>query len=309
MYRSIGTRSRPVPDAEVVPLADAARRTSRPRIPSSTPGDRREQLARRRAARARALRLTDGVVPEAAPAVGRPSSTRSGGSSGRPPRSSPLDEASLLDAARDRDRPRRLRRRRLARSRSRIFLRALEEEADLHLLGRIMARNEIVRALVNRLAGARRRSRRHPEILDERIDVAGARRRHRPVGHVDPARAARPGSRAPRRAHVGAPAPVPAAGTRDVRDRPAHRGRRPGVHVLAPRRARVPDDARERRRRPQRGSADRHAAVRVRPLHGLVPGAELRRAGWRGPTSRPCSARTGDSCSCSSGAARASGGC
>src|SRR4051794_19985716 len=65
----------------------------------------------------------------------------------------PLDEVSLLDAARaatglddfgdagdDRWRE--------AFGR---FVRALEEEGDLHLLGRIMARNEIVRALINRL--------------------------------------------------------------------------------------------------------------------------------------------------------------
>src|SRR5689334_19147983 len=50
-----------------------------------------------------------------------------------------------------------------------VFCRALREEADLHLLGRIMARDEVVRALVNRLRvhdtiGG------HPEILDERIE-------------------------------------------------------------------------------------------------------------------------------------------
>ena len=52
----------------------------------------------------------------------------------------------------------------------RVFLRALEEEADLHLLGRIMARDEIVRALVNRLE-VRAALVHHPEILDERIDA------------------------------------------------------------------------------------------------------------------------------------------
>jgi hypothetical protein len=50
----------------------------------------------------------------------------------------------------------------------RIFVDALENEADLHLLGRIMARDEIVRALVNRLE-VHATLARHPEILDERI--------------------------------------------------------------------------------------------------------------------------------------------
>ena len=114
----------------------------------------------------------------------------------------------------------------------RLFVRALDEEADLNLLGRIMARNEIVRALVNRLE-VHDTLARHPEIRDERVDVASARRRHRSIGHVDPARVARAGSRAPRRADVGAAASVPAARTGHLRDRPAHRGGRPGVHVLA----------------------------------------------------------------------------
>ena len=52
----------------------------------------------------------------------------------------------------------------------RVFLAALEEEADLHLLGRIMARDEIVRALVNRLE-VNAALGRHPEILEERIDA------------------------------------------------------------------------------------------------------------------------------------------
>ncbi len=81
----------------------------------------------------------------------------------------PLDEASLLDAART------------AtglddfgddgwRTPFGVFVRALEEEADLNLLGRIMARNEIVRALVNRLE-VQSTLTLHPEILDERIDA------------------------------------------------------------------------------------------------------------------------------------------
>ena len=51
----------------------------------------------------------------------------------------------------------------------RIFLAALEAEADLHLLGRIMARDEIVRALVNRLE-VHATLARHPEIREVRIE-------------------------------------------------------------------------------------------------------------------------------------------
>src|SRR5262249_53064007 len=49
-----------------------------------------------------------------------------------------------------------------------VFTRALDDEADLNLLGRIMARNDIVRALVNRLE-ARDTLARNPEIPDEKI--------------------------------------------------------------------------------------------------------------------------------------------
>jgi hypothetical protein len=80
-----------------------------------------------------------------------------------------LSEASLLDTARDAtglndfgdD---------TWREGFRVFLQSLEEEADLHLLGRIMARNEIVRALVNRLVVEAALAR-HPAILDEHVDA------------------------------------------------------------------------------------------------------------------------------------------
>jgi hypothetical protein len=49
-----------------------------------------------------------------------------------------------------------------------IFCRALDDEADLHLVGRIMARDEVVRALVNRLR-VHDTVGRNPEIVDERI--------------------------------------------------------------------------------------------------------------------------------------------
>ncbi len=51
-----------------------------------------------------------------------------------------------------------------------ILLHALEHEADLHLLGRIQARNDIVRSLVNRLQ-VHAELAAHPEILDEAIDA------------------------------------------------------------------------------------------------------------------------------------------
>jgi hypothetical protein len=91
-----------------------------------------------------------------------------GGHLGAPSALVALDEESLLDAAR------------AAtglddfgddgwREPMRLFIRALDEEADLHLLGRIMARNEIVRALVNRLE-VHATLARHPEILAERVE-------------------------------------------------------------------------------------------------------------------------------------------
>jgi hypothetical protein len=50
-----------------------------------------------------------------------------------------------------------------------VFVRALEDEADLNLLGRLMARNDIVRALANRLE-VRATLQQHPEIGLVRID-------------------------------------------------------------------------------------------------------------------------------------------
>jgi len=80
----------------------------------------------------------------------------------------PLDEESLLEAARTAtglddfgdD---------AWREPFAIFVRALEEEADLHLLGRTMARNEIVRSLVNRLE-VRATLAEHPDILEQHIE-------------------------------------------------------------------------------------------------------------------------------------------
>jgi len=51
-----------------------------------------------------------------------------------------------------------------------VFVRALEDEADLNLLGRLMARNDLVRALVNRLE-VRATLEKHPEIGDVPIEA------------------------------------------------------------------------------------------------------------------------------------------
>ena len=53
-----------------------------------------------------------------------------------------------------------------------VLLRSLEDEADLNLVGRLMARNEIVRSLTNRLE-VNATIAAHPEILDERVDAPG----------------------------------------------------------------------------------------------------------------------------------------
>ena len=50
-----------------------------------------------------------------------------------------------------------------------VFLKALDEEADLHLLGRLMTRSDILRWLEARL-GIEAAYARHPEIEDEVID-------------------------------------------------------------------------------------------------------------------------------------------
>jgi hypothetical protein len=79
----------------------------------------------------------------------------------------PLDEGSLLAAARAEtglddfgdD---------LWREPFGIFCGALDDEADLHLVGRIMARDDVVRALVNRLR-VHDTIGRNPEILDEAV--------------------------------------------------------------------------------------------------------------------------------------------
>ena len=72
VYRSIGTRTRPVPEARVVPLAAV-----RVQVPASHPVVDEHAAPRTTRApagrRARALRLTMALDPETAPAMGRPS--------------------------------------------------------------------------------------------------------------------------------------------------------------------------------------------------------------------------------------------
>jgi hypothetical protein len=49
-----------------------------------------------------------------------------------------------------------------------VFLRALDDEADLHLVGRLMARNDVVRSLRNRLL-LHETVRRHPQVVERPI--------------------------------------------------------------------------------------------------------------------------------------------
>jgi hypothetical protein len=51
-----------------------------------------------------------------------------------------------------------------------VLVQSLQEEADLNLVGRLMARNDIVRSLVNRLEVTATLGQ-HPEIRDERVDA------------------------------------------------------------------------------------------------------------------------------------------
>ena len=199
VYRSIGTRSRPVPDVRVVALA-----ALREHLPASHPVVDRGRAARAAGAaagRACSPATSDhGVVAEAAPAVGRPSSTRSVVNSGRRPRSSRSTEDSLLDTARTST--------------------GLDDfgDDDFGADGWRTGSNVFVTALETRgrppsarpdhgpqrdrprarepARDAGRRSAPIPRSATERIEAAAARRRDRAFGYVDPARAARAGSRA-----------------------------------------------------------------------------------------------------------------
>ncbi|MGH8986953.1 MAG: sulfotransferase [Acidimicrobiia bacterium] len=126
-----------------------------------------------------------------------------------------------------------------------VFVHSLREEADLHLVGRLMARNEVVRSLRNRLEITATHGR-HPEMGDEVIDapvlVTGTGRSGTSILHELLAQDPAP----PRPPHVGGTPSVPATRAGDLRVRPSNRGRRPRVRdVLEPRDARVPDHARE----------------------------------------------------------------
>ena len=83
-----------------------------------------------------------------------------------------------------------------------IFLAALDEEADLHLLGRIH-RPQRDRARAGKPARGARHARCAPGDPRRADRRARARRRYRPIGYVDPARAARAGPGAPGRAARG----------------------------------------------------------------------------------------------------------
>ena len=103
-----------------------------------------------------------------------------------------LDPDDLLDAARRSHRPRRLRRGHLAAALRRAGRARCSTEAGLTLVGRIVARTELLRALRQRLLLAAPVGRRpdDPRRADRRARVRGG---HRPLGHVDPPRA--PGAR------------------------------------------------------------------------------------------------------------------
>ena len=208
----------------------AGRRRAAPLLPAAHPVV--DAAARRRAARrplprrAAALELSGADRALDARRRRPTGSTRlnAHGAAGRaaPSTSSPLDADELLDAARREHRARRLRRRHLAPALRRAGRRRSSTEAHLTLAGRIVARTELLRALRQRLLLAARVGGRpdDPRRADRR---AGVRRRHRPLGHVDPARAARPRPRQPGAADLGA------ASTRARRSAPTPSRRARGV--------------------------------------------------------------------------------
>jgi hypothetical protein len=108
----------------------------------------------------------------------------------------------------------------------RVFVRALDDEADLHLVGRLMARNEIVRALRNRLQVVATLHR-HPEIRDRPVVrpilVTGTGRSGTSILHE--LLAQDPAARAVRTWEALHPCPPPERGTyeTDARISLAHR--------------------------------------------------------------------------------------
>ena len=96
----------------------------------------------------------------------------------------------------------------------RLFLEGLEDDARLHLVGRTLARADLVRTLVNRLE-ITETFRAHPEIADERVEapvfITGMGRSGTSILHE--LLAADPGGRAPLTWELLHPCPPPEAAT------------------------------------------------------------------------------------------------
>ena len=197
-----------------------------------------------------------------------------------------LEPEPLLEAARPAHRARRLRRRRRSASRSSAWCARLDSEARLNLIGRIAARQDLLRLLSNRLRMSRRRASAIPRSRSGPCPTPDLRDRPAAHRHHAAARAAGAGSGEPRAAHLGDD--VSRRRRRDARRRARDRARRArgAADPLVP-----PPVARSSAHPPDRCAAargvPRHREPRVRQLP--VPD-HVRRAVVRdaGSSSRTC---------------------
>jgi hypothetical protein len=116
-----------------------------------------------------------------------------------------------------------------------IFLASLEEEADLHLVGRILARGDVLNLLENRLRMTEARKR-HPEIAAERVErpifITGLPRTGTSILHELLGRD--PANRVPLAWEIRHPCPPPEAARRETDPRVAQAEREIGFwnHVV-----------------------------------------------------------------------------
>ena len=171
----------------------------------------------------------------------------------------------------------------------RRLLTSIDTESQLHLLGRVLTRGEMLRILRTwlRLQDAWTRRPGDPRDRDRR---AAVRRRSTAFGHDDPPRTARAGSEPAHAARLGSARAAPGRhGRRRDRSRAAARARgvRAGVLVRHP--SRVHDDARARERPSVRVRALPLAGRRRSVLVDALRHAELHRLAARAPRdARPC---------------------
>ena len=185
---------------------------------------------------------------------------------------------------------------------------SLETEAQLTILGRMIARRDLLRLLESRLRHVDLRKQ-HREIECGAHRAAALHSRHAAHRHLDPPRADGAGSAEPRADVVGGDVPVPAAGGRELRQRSAHRaGRRAplGRRQADPR---LQEDAPDGRAASAGMRRDHAVRVRVDDLAHQQSRAELRELVREHRPAPRSTSRTSASSRCCSGRRRRSAGC